>query len=87
MKINIGDSGREINLSTIKMELLGKKISFERFCSDKGMDESEVEELRDLLAGEIEICPLCGLWKETSEMVSGNDIAESVCHNCSEGLI
>lgn len=77
--IELGNGGRYIDLDGLKNDLLGKTIELSKFCEKHGYDESEIEELKDLIAGEIEQCPVCKVWRESWDIDS-----DGTCSKCSE---
>lgn len=61
----IGESDREISIEQVENDLLGTTIEFEVYAKKLKLDESEAEELKDILAGEIEQCEECNKWTKS----------------------
>jgi len=66
-------------IEVVKNSLINTSVPFDAYCNDIGLDESQQDELRNLLAGEIEQCTMCTRWRETYDIDT-----QGVCSICTD---
>lgn len=60
--------------------VIGYANGFDRALSSSGLSQSELEDL--LLDENVEQCPDCEWWVDSSELFNNDDVIDGHCENC-----